>query len=358
MRPLLHPRLLNGRFGDPALYVECMFERWALLFDLGDLHGLDIRKLLRVRDVFVSHTHIDHFVGFDQLLRISIGREHVLRLFGPSGIIGQVEHRLGSYSWNLVERYATDLVIVVTEVRSPTEAESARFRFQNRFRREAGTTAALADGVLRDDSGFRVRCAVLDHRIPCLGFAVEERQHVNVWKNRLEEAGLAVGPWLREVKQAILRNEPDDTPCRVDWREGRAKREETLPLGRLKREVMRLVPGQKIGYVVDVAYSAENIRRIVELVQGADILFIEACFARKDAARAADRAHLTTEQAGRIARLAGVQRVEPFHFSPRYVEDGECLMREVDEAFRAPPEPEGARKGASVGPPDAGLPGS
>jgi ribonuclease Z len=357
MRPLLHPHLLNGRVGDPALYVECMFERWALLFDLGDLHALDVRKLLRVRDVFVSHTHIDHFVGFDQLLRVMIGREQTLRLFGPASIIDQVEHRLGSYSWNLVERYATDLVIVVTEVRSSNEAESATFRFQNRFRREAGVTLALAGGVLRDDGGLRVRCAVLDHRIPCLGFVIEERQHVNVWRNRLEEMGLAVGPWLREVKQAILRGEPDDTPCRVDWREGHAKREEALPLGRLRREVMRLVPGQKIGYVVDVAYSAENVRRIVELVRGADILFIEACFAREDAARAADRAHLTTEQAGRIARLAGVQRVEPFHFSPRYVEDGERLMREVDEAFGAAPEPEGAPKSASAGSSDAGLRG-
>lgn len=351
MTPLLHPTLVNGRLGDPALYVECMFERWALLFDLGDLHALSPRKMLRIRDVFVSHTHVDHFVGFDQLLRVLIGRDQTLRLVGPSGIIAQVEHKLAGYTWNLVERYDTDLVVEVSEIRSAGEARRAAFRFQNRFRREEGGGRALADGLLCEERGFRVRCAVLDHRVPCLGFAVEERQHVNVWKSRLEERGLKVGPWLRAAKQAILAGQPDDLPCHASWREGGVERGRTLTLGELKREAMRIVPGQKLGYVVDAAYTPENERRIVDLVAGADILFIEAAFARDDAARAADRAHLTTEQAGRIGRLAGAKRIEPFHFSPRYAGDAQRLLREVDEAFGASEEQEPARQGESPGAP-------
>jgi ribonuclease Z len=340
MTPLLHPYLVNDRFGDPALYVECMFERWSLLFDLGDLHALAPRKLLRVRDVFISHTHIDHFIGFDQLLRVLIGRDQTLRLFGPQGIIEQVEHRLASYSWNLVERYATDLVVVVTEVHSQREAEMATFRFQNRFSRESHRSVPLDRGVLCGDRGFRVRCAVLDHRIPCLGFAVEEDQHVNIWKNRLVELGLPIGPWLRDLKQAVLQGEPDDKPFRIRWREAQKEEERILPLGELRRRVLRIVPGQKIGYVTDVAYSAENERRIVDLVRGADILFIESPFAQEDAERAADRAHLTTDQAGHIARSAGVKRVEPFHFSPRYSGEKERLMTEVEQAFSASSRPE------------------
>lgn len=339
MTPLLHPYLVNDRFGDPALYVECMFERWSLLFDLGDLHALTPRKLLRVCDIFISHAHIDHFIGFDQMLRVFIGRDQTLRLFGPPGIIEQVEHRLASYSWNLVERYATDLVFVVTEVHSQREAEMATFRFQNRFSREGHRSVPLTDGALCDDRGFRVRCAVLEHRIPCLGFAVEEGQHVNVWKNRLVKLGLPVGPWLRDLKRAVLQGDPDDKPFRIRWREGQKEGGRTLPLGELKRRVLRVVPGQKIGYVTDVAYTAENARRMVELVRDADILFIEAPFARQDAAHAADRAHLTTDQAGRIARLAGVKRVEPFHFSPRYSGEEERLMHEVEHAFNTSSRP-------------------
>src|SRR6185295_6620175 len=83
IRPLLHPLLVNGRFGDPAVYVATMFERRAILFDLGDIAALPARRILRIDQVFVSHTHLDHFFGFDRLLRLLIGREKTVSLWGP-----------------------------------------------------------------------------------------------------------------------------------------------------------------------------------------------------------------------------------------------------------------------------------
>jgi ribonuclease Z len=63
------------------------------------------------------------------------------------------------------------------------------------------------------------------------------------------------------------------------------------------------------------------------------LLFIEAAFAEADVALAVDRAHLTTAAAGRIAREAGVRRVEPFHFSPRYAGEEQRMLNEVMAAF-------------------------
>ena len=105
-----------------------------------------------------------------------------------------------------------------------------------------------------------------------------------------------------------------------------------VQLGAL-RAVLTVTPGQKIAYVTDAADTPANRKAIIALIQDADLLFIEAAFAEADAAIAAERAHLTTAAAGRIAREAGVRRVEPFHFSPRYTGEDERMLNEVMAAF-------------------------
>ena len=100
--------------------------------------------------------------------------------------------------------------------------------------------------------------------------------------------------------------------------------------------MVSVTPGQKIAYVTDVADTAANRAAIIELIQGADLLYIEATFAQGDAALAAERKHLTTAAAGSIAQVARVRRVEPFHFSPRYEGDEARMLDEVMSAFSSP----------------------
>ncbi|WP_205520612.1 MBL fold metallo-hydrolase [Propylenella binzhouense] len=98
MRPMLHPILVNGRTGDPALYVDFQFERRAVLLDIGDIQALEPRRLLRVSDVFISHGHIDHLIGFDRLLRVLVGRPAHIRIHGPAGIADRIGHKLAGYT--------------------------------------------------------------------------------------------------------------------------------------------------------------------------------------------------------------------------------------------------------------------
>ena len=112
MNPLFHPQLVNGPWGDPVLYIEFKFDRRAILFDLGDVSLLPSRKLLKVTHVFISHTHLDHFIGFDHLLRVCLGREKTLFFYGPPQFIDQVESKLRAYTWNLVENYPNNLLLI------------------------------------------------------------------------------------------------------------------------------------------------------------------------------------------------------------------------------------------------------
>ncbi|TAK80375.1 MAG: MBL fold metallo-hydrolase [Betaproteobacteria bacterium] len=321
MRPIVSAALVNGEFGDPALYLDFRDEKRALLFDLGELGALLPKKILRLSDVFVSHAHMDHFAGLDRLVRVCLGRGSVLRLYGPPGFRDRVEHKLGAYTWNLAERYPGDFTLLAHEIEGDGRVRKAQFRSQANFVRENLADALSPGGLLLDEPRFRVRAAFLDHGIPCLGFALEEKTHVNVWKNRLAEMGLPVGPWLNDLKRAVAEGLPDDAPIH-----GRA-------LGELKARALQIAPGQKIAYVTDIVYHAENEARVARLAADADLLFIESVFLSSEAEHAARKFHLTAEQAGRIARAARARNVVPFHFSPRYLGREAELRAEVITAL-------------------------
>ena len=334
MKPLFHPQLVNGTEGDPALFVDFLFERRALLFDLGDLHALAPRKMLRLSHVFVSHTHMDHFIGFDALLRVCLGRQTEIHLFGPPGFTNQVQAHLGGYSWNLVENYDTDFTILTTEISEDFTTRNARFRCRTRFAREDRAPGSVRDGILLEEDAFCVRCTVLDHRIPCLAFALEEKQHVNVWKNRLAELELPTGPWLQQLKRAVAQDQPDDTEIVARWRDNGAEQTRRFALGDLKQQILSIEAGQKIAYVVDTRYTDANAARIIDLVREADLLFIEAAFLDADRERAAQTHHLTATQAGQLAARAGVGTLIPFHFSTRYP-DSSLVAQQAHQAFAA-----------------------
>src|SRR5207249_603052 len=175
MRCLFEPRLVNDAFGDPTLYVAFRDERRALLFDLGDISALPPRRLLRLTHVFVTHAHMDHFGGFDHLLRVVLGRKDRLTLFGGPDFVAQVEHRL----------------------------------------------AAL---------------------------------------------GVTTGPWLRELKHAVLSGAPGDTAITLRWRDRAGEHTMTRTVSELSDVVLDAMPGRRIGYVTDLRYSEPNIETLEQLL--------------------------------------------------------------------------------------------
>ncbi len=333
MTNLFQPRLLNGVFGDPGLFVRLRWERRALLLDLGDLTAQPPADLLKVTDIFVSHTHVDHFIGFDHLLRIVLGRDQTIRLFGPPGLISNVEGKLSGYIWNLVEGYT--LAFDVHEV-SSDKITAARFSCGARFERIDLPPPSPFTGVLIDDPLFRVEAVHLDHKIPCLAFALAEVQRINIDPERLECLGFSTGPWLTEFKRLVRAGAPDDTIVRAPCGDETGEAFRELLLGDLRDKIVTITSGQRLVYVTDTLYSDENRQKIVALAHDADILFCEAMYLEQDRDYATERHHLTARQAGLLAREANVRELVVFHFSQRYQERPEALYHEAAEAFGGP----------------------
>jgi ribonuclease Z len=263
MRCLLEPRLVNDAFGDPGLFVDFQDERRSLLFDLGDITQLAPRKLMRLSHAFVTHTHMDHFSGFDHLLRV----------------------------------------------------------------------------VLHDETTFRVRGRFVDHDVPCLAFAIEEKARLKVDKVRLAALGLGTGSWLRELKHAVLSSAPDAHPINVQWRDAGGPHAVTRAVADLRDVILDTVPGRRVGYVTDLRFTEQNVQALSRLLTDVDLLFIESVFLEEDSAQAARKNHLTARQAGEIARRLRAKAVVPFHFSPRYEGRQQELIDEVRAAWSGPEAP-------------------
>lgn len=332
MKPIFHPSLINKTNGDPALYIDFLFDSRAILFDLGDVSHLSVKKLLRVADIFISHTHMDHFYGFDHLLRIMLGRDKHIRVYGPPGIIANISGKLQGYTWNLVGNYKSNLTFEVIEIH-PDHLQQNIFYCKERFQASQPISILPREEVLLDTLSFQIKSVYLDHGIPCLAFCLTEKNHINVNKVKLQEMGLPVGPWLKELKNAVRAEKSENLEIAIPIKEKEGEPERREPLSLLK-SIVNITKGQKIAYVVDCVYNPENRQKILSLAQDADYFFCEAAFMEKDRDRAAQRHHLTACQAGILAREARAKKLIAFHFSPRYHGFYHLLVEEALQSYK------------------------
>ncbi len=312
--------LINGVFGDPLLHLRLRHHRRSLLFDLGEGTRLSARIAHQVSDVFITHAHIDHIGGFLWLLRSRIGEFPTCRMYGPPGLARHVAGLTQGILWDRVGDRGPRFAV------SELHGERVR-RFMVQAGREGYTPLderPAPGGLLWEEPGFRVRATTLAHSSAVLAYAFEPARQLNVRKDRLRARGLAPGPWLGELKRRV-QAEQMDVP--IPLPDGAIE-----PARALAAVLLLIRPGKKLVYATDLADSADNRRRLIDLARGAHTLFCEAPFLEADAEQAARTAHLTTRACGEIAEAAGVARLVPFHLSRRYEDDPAPIYDEIAQA--------------------------
>jgi len=259
--------------------------RWdelTLLFDPGEgtqrqctFAGV---ALPRVTQICISHFHGDHCLGLPGVLqRIhGAGVERELPVFHPvEG--GPWFDRLRHAS---IHEEVTPVVGVAVE----------------------------ADGVIADlGLGRSLTARRLDHRVPTVGYRLDEPDRVVLEQERLDALGLT-GPPVGELRRT----------GRVEVG-GRTVRIEDVGVVR---------HGQSAAVVMDTRLCDGA----VALADGVDLLVCEATFLHADQDLATRYGHLTARQAATIAREAGVRLLVLTHFSQRYPDNG-AFLDEAAEVF-------------------------
>jgi len=299
---------INSPFEDTAFFVRNVYKKKAFLLDCGRLGNISNSEVLSISDIFISHTHVDHFYGFDRILRSFLRSEKHIRFFGPPGIIENITGKLRGYTWNLVKDYKFTLEAIELSTKKPYKR--AMFRSYESFKPEIEEYNPEKIDI---GDGFSLTFEFFDHGTISVGYRINEFVHINIKKNSCEQYGFIPGKWLTELKDE-LRKEHREMLLKVSTFDGAKE----YSVKELEEMLVIYSPAQDLTFITDNAPTYENYVKAVNFAENSHILLIESMFRKADVTHAVKKKHLTTDLAKNIFYKSGSKYVKFFHFAPKY----------------------------------------
>jgi ribonuclease Z len=256
------------------------------LIDCGEGTQVQLRKnkikFSRIKHVFISHLHGDHYFGLAGLISTFklLTREADLHIYGPKGLKEVITLQMKlSDSW-------TNYKLIFHEL-----------------------TLKNSHLIFEDDK-VEVYTIPLDHRIYTNGFLFKEKEgerKLNIAK--VEEAKIDVA-YYRKLKQGFD----------VENKEGKLIKNKTITKAGPKPK--------SYAFCSDTAYNES----IIPIINKVNLLYHESTFLDKHEKLANSTKHSTAKQAANIAKQANVGKLILGHYSTRY-DDLKSFKTEAKEVF-------------------------
>lgn len=266
------------------------------LIDCGEGTQVSLRKMhihfQRIRHIFISHLHGDHFYGLIGLVSSMhlLGRTKPLHVYGPPMLKEIIDLQL----------IASQTTLLYSLEFHPTQADRPE--------------------VIFEDELISISSFPMMHRIPTTGFLFEEK------------------PLERKIRKDVIQLLQIPVHLIPKLRLGD---DYIAPDGAVHpNEVITVDPPSPRTYAFcsDTAYFED----IIPVVKGANLLYHETTFMNDRIENATDKYHSTTGQAATIAAKAGVKKLLIGHYSARY----DNLQPLLDEARAIFPDTELAVDGS------------
>ncbi|CEN32555.1 ribonuclease Z [Capnocytophaga cynodegmi] len=256
------------------------------LIDCGEGSQMALRnanvKFSRIKHIFISHLHGDHFFGLPGLISTFqlLGRETELHIYGPKGIKEAILLllKLGG-AWSSFYIHFHELESEVSE-------------------------------ILLDDEKVQVRTIPLKHRVYTNGFLFQEKQterRLNI--DTIQNYGVQICDYQN------IKNGKD-----IESENG-----EVIP-----NELLSFDPilPQSYAYCSDTLY----FEALADAIQGVRVVYHESTFLKQHNDLATKTMHSTAFQAGLTAKKANAETLILGHYSSRY-SDKKLFLNEAQEIF-------------------------
>ena len=239
-------------------------------------------RFTKLSHVFITHLHGDHCFGLIGMISTFglLGRTAKLHIHGPKELGPELDRQIKFYTHDLgyeVVFYPVD---------------------------------TTQHQVIYEDRSLTVESIPLEHRMPCCGYLIREKQNLpHIRRDMMDCYGIPASQFMN-IKNG------------ADWTTADG---EMIPNSRL---VTPADPARSYAYISDTRY----LPHLHELLKGVSTLYHESTYGDDRLQSAEKYMHSTARQAAMVARDAGVGKLMLGHYSSRY-EDETVLLQEARSVF-------------------------
>lgn len=240
-------------------------------------------KFSRLGHIFISHLHGDHVFGLPGLL--STMSLHEVQGRVTIHVFREGAELLKSWLDFFLRESSLEIVYDIIE---PGESR-----------------------VIYEDSGLTVETFPLYHRVPSTGFLFREKPKLRHLKGDMVKFHNVPVSQLQHIKEGADFVKEDGT---------------VVPNSALTTDAD---PVMSYAYCSDTLHSL----RVARAIEGVNTVYHESTYDDSLKKQAHDRGHSTAAEAADVAKIAGAERLILGHFSKRYVDGEDILLKEAQALF-------------------------